>query len=316
MKKIRLICILILSILFCSCEEQESPAEVQIKNEDGVVETFEITETEDKEEVKKVLNTIHMNAVIDDFSMNGTKVNMSSHLDGAVKIKNNNVTTKVELSFDLNTLLTMNLKAYLMNGEINIDGYTKSESDQMYLNSSYQIKTDVKNDDSFLYVNGVFKIGGMDGKLKNKVSIEEFTLENKAQIISLIDLLKYYKITSFIGNIDDFVETYQASIVNTTKDSFILKIVVPSNVLDDSLESTFELRLAVSTVNFLPISVEVFADDLIKELLKNQYIEEYLTEEVVVEKVRFQFKLLFEYGNYEISELNEKEKEEYVLLQE
>lgn len=298
--------------LLCSCQNQTKPAELKIKNSDGVEEAYQIHTTNNPDKVKEVLHVINEQGIFEGYQMNGAAIQLTSRIEGAVDIHNENKTTSIDLGYDIKASLEANLKSYQAIGDLKVKGYTKSESEDMYLNSEYEIQGSVQNDDDYLYVDGAFLIGSTKGNAKRKINIQSFTENYKAMIVSFLDLAKYYKLSSFIEDLDSFVDDYQVVISNTTADSFVLTANLPASLLDESLSSCLVLDVRFDVKNLLPKEMKFHADEVIKECLQQNYIEEYLTEDIDIKNALFELELSLEYGNYTIQPIEEENKKEYL----
>ncbi len=299
-------------VLLCSCQNQTKPAELKIKNSDGVEETYHIHTTDDPDKVKQVLHVINDQGVFEGYHMNGAAIQLTSRIEGTVDIHNDNKTTSIDLGYDIKASLETNLKAYQAFGDLRVKGYTKSQSEDMYLNSEYEIQGNVKNDDDYLYIDGAFLIGSTKGNAKRKINIQGFTEKYKAMIVSFLDLVKYYKLSSLIDDLDSFVDGYQVVISKTTTDSFVLTANVPASLLDESLSSCLVLDVCFDVKNLLPIEISFHADEVIKECLQQNYVEEYLTEDIDIKSALFELSLSLNYGNYTIQSIEEENKSEYL----
>lgn len=310
MKKILYALFLSLSFLFVSCGEKDVPAEITIIGENQEEQVYQIRTTYNAEEVKEALKLL--NDVIPDASFSGVSMKMNAKAEGNITVKDKEVRT-IDLGYDVKMNAETNLKKYQIKGMLEVDGYTKTDSNSLTLNSKQTLKADFQNDDAYLYFDITANLDVLRGTMKLKQNILEFTDSYKAMIVSFIDLYKYYKISAIIPNIDQFVEDYKLAIVKTTKDTFTLSVHLPSSLIAEDLDFSEDLVLNVeiSCKRVLPTSITFEADELIKALLEEEYVEKYLAAEVDVKTAKLSFSIELEYGDYTIPTISEEEKALY-----
>lgn len=310
MKKI-IFAFLMLGCLFCvSCSSKEAPAEIKLIDENQEEITYQISKTDQPEEVKEVFEKL--NSAKLDTSFNGFSLNLKTELEGKVIITGKEVRT-IDLGYIVDVEAQANLKKYRMQGKILLDGFTNTDSDSLSLNTKNKLSLEFVNDDDYAYLKGSLDEEGNRLSLKNKVNIRDFTKNYKAIVTSYIDLMKYYKPLDFIPDISSLIDEYHITICKTTSDSFTLRLQLPANLIFEKLDTdlTMDIDIEMSCANLLPIRLEFQADDIISLVLENDYVEKYLSSTVKVEKAKLKVNLKLEYDYFEIKELTEAEKTTY-----
>ncbi|MDE5714642.1 MAG: hypothetical protein K2I42_00745 [Anaeroplasmataceae bacterium] len=148
MKKIKLFIITILLLtLICSCQKNQY---TEINLDSG--EVYQIYKTKDKEEVKEIFLMLK-DAALNRPNFNGIEIKLNSKAEGNLSIENNEI-TNVEIKYDLTLDGKSNLKKFLFDGTINIEGYTKSRSPSLSVDAKQKIIGNLKNDTTNLFLNG------------------------------------------------------------------------------------------------------------------------------------------------------------------
>ncbi len=314
MKKISFIFLILISVLFAGCASKEAPAEITILNEANEEITYKINKTEDIEEVKEVFQKLHQ--AQPDSNYTGVSIALSSAIGGKVIITKDETST-IDLNYDLEVKAQANLKSYRMNGTFNLSGNTNTDSPSLSFKTLNHFSLEFVNDDQFAYLKGDVQTGDTRVVVKNKVSIEDFSNQYKSMIQASIELMKYYNPIDLIPDIENLIETYQISIIKTTKNTFTLQFHIPTQDLigNLSLGERIDFDVEISCDTLLPVQIEMTADEVISKLLKDQYIESYLTDNVQIQNPKFSILIQLEYGNYSIKELDDAEKETYKEFQ-
>lgn len=310
MKKLLLSFLMFFCLFVVGCGSKEVPAEITLITENQEEVHYQITKTDQLDEVKDIFN--HLNLARIENNFNGFSLDFKAEIEGKVKITNQEIRT-IDLAYTLDIQAKTNLKKYRMAGSISLDGFTNTDSTSLSLNMKNKAILDFTNDDDYIYLKGSLEEGGSHLSLKNKVSIEDFTKENKLLLSSYIDLMKYYNPLNLLPNYAEWIDMYHITIPKTTKDTFILRLQVPANLIFKELDTdlTITIDVEISCANLLPIYLEFQADDIISLILENEYVEKYLSSIVEVEKAKLKVSAELHYDYYTIEELDESEKVHY-----
>lgn len=312
MKKVVLLFLFFIILGFSSCSQQV-PCVLEIINDDNTITNYEVSKTEDKQIIKEVLNKF-ADVKTNVSSFNGVKVVSKGNISGAVNILKDNKETNIKLDYETSLNLTINLKDYLLEGSIEIDGKDETESDSLYLKQKNNLSAELHNDDEFIYLDGILKFNNNKIMTKRKVDISSFTSQYKLLISTYVDLIKYYNITSFIKDIDKFVDDYNVIIASTTKKSIIFRLEIDNVNSDLNFTNGLYIYVEVASSTLLPISIQIEADDLIKEILESEYLNKYANAQIIVSNAKFKTELTIEYGNYSVEPLTQEEKEQFELI--
>ncbi len=312
MQKIRICILLLICALFVSCAEKQVDAELIYLDEHQKETLYSVKKTDNPEDVKKLFEILDQTKI--NTSFNGVAMKLNTNVEGFIKIQGTELRT-VDLRYTMDVSAKSNLRKYRFDGNILIDGYTKTNSDSLSFDTKYKLKGDIQNDDEFLYLIGNLDNGNTHLSIKNKLDITYITENYKAMIISFIDVLKYYSLSSVLPNINEMIDCFKIIIVDTTKDSFTLRLTIPTEKIWEELDlkENIEMDVKISCKHLLPTEITCSADQLITGLLENEYVEKYLSSEVTVEKSKFSATLALEYGYYTIQELTKEQKEEYKI---
>lgn len=310
MKKISFIFLILMSLLFTGCASKQIPAEITVLDEANEEITYKIHKTDDVEEVKEVFQMLCR--VKPNSNCTGVSLHMSSALDGKVIVSTSETST-IDLGYTLEVKAQTNFKSYRMNGTIDVDGHTNTESPSLSFKTINHFSLEINNDEEFAYLKGDIQTGDNRVAVKNKINIEEFSKRYKSTIQASIELLKYYNPVNMIPDLENWIEAYQISIVNTTRNTFTLQLHIPSSDLfeDLSVDAVLDIDVEINCETLFPVQIEMTADEVISKLLKDQYIESYLTDNVQIQNPKFSISIQLEYGNYTIKELTKSEKETY-----
>lgn len=306
MKKLLILVLVILGLVSCSNLE-ESPAEVKYLNSLGEEEVLVINKTDDENEVLEIfrnLKQIKPNRV----NFNGAEFKVFSKLSGSLEIETKEQ-IDVQVGYEMNLDLKSNLKNFLFEGNLNLDGFTKTDSNSLTLNDSYKIASDIFNDEKFWYFDLNFNFGNSKGESKLKMVNPEFQGDISQYIKSSITLLDYYNLFQILNITEEMVSFYNVTIDSTTKDTFTIKLLMP---ISDSV--LIETYVGIDCEKLLPIYAYINASEMIAEALKEQYIDEYLTTDVTVKDTEFLVRLDIEYGNYKITEKLEEYKQTFIEI--
>lgn len=315
MKKVWILVLLFFNIGLLNSCNKEAPAELKIKTGDGEEQTILISCTEDQAELERILGFLEL-AQLEQEGLSGFHLNLSSIIAGDVVIENEKK-TKLSLEYNVKANVIANIKKYITNGDFEITGYTKSEADDLFLDTQYALNADVINDDDFLYLDGIFKIGNNKVKEKRKIDISEFTKEYKSLITSFSDLLNYYNPLNMIPELKTILKEYTVAVSETTRSTFTLKLSIPLSLIDSSLEVEekldFYIELGCDTL--LPKRFSWNGDALLAELLEKKYDDKYLSSNIQIEHAQFSLECSIEYGKFDIKEITTTDKEQYPLLE-
>lgn len=308
MKKLFSIFLLIGILVLTGCGAKNVPAEIIILNENQEETIYQIHITDNPQEVKenfKALKSAKTNS-----RFNGVSLEVESDISGKAVV---NESSTIDLGYTIKAQVKSNLKQYRMAGNVSLEGFTNTESESLSLRSKHSLSLDVFNDDDFLYFKGNINTGNSLLTIKNKLGISEFTQANKTMIQSYIDLLKYYKAIDLI-NTEQWIENYQITIISTKKDSFTIRLHIPSKDIFPEIESNtlVEVDVEMDCDTILPIGITVTADQVIQEILMDQYVKDYLTENVQIQKPKFSIAIHLQYGYYTIQDVPTAEKELYL----
>ncbi len=305
MKKLGIIFLFLVCLTSCDHKKEES-AEL-VLNQSGEPITLSVRPTEDPEEVSHILNTIVKYGTFDFSAYNGVQLDLSSKILGDVYIQKNEKGSSIHLDYELTSNIITNLKKYQIKGTIQLNGSSSTESESFSIMSNNQCSALFQNDDENLYLAAT--LANNDSRLSwmMKTDISSFTAQYKGTIIGVLDLLQYYPISNMIEDVDEFVREYQACITSTTKDTITFGFYIPT----EELESKLYCEMRISCQSLLPVYLEVVADDIIKEILQKKYIEEYLSEDVIVQKAFFSIGMYILFDKYQITPLSQEEKEKY-----
>ncbi|MCM1130445.1 MAG: hypothetical protein NC310_00820 [Roseburia sp.] len=310
MKKIMLFILMIFCFCVVGCDAKEVPAEIILVDENQEAVTYQISATDNLDEVKEIFNKL--NKVNINSNFNGFSLDFKTELEGKVVVTNQETRT-IDLGYTFAVNAITNLKKFKMSGTISLDGYTNTDSDSLSLKTKNKLSLDLVTDDMYAFLKGNVETGDNHFTIKDKVNIYEDIKEYKPSISSYIDLMKYYNPLSFISNPSSFIDTYHVIICKTTKDSFTLRLQIPANLIFKDLDTdlTTDVDIELSCANLLPIHIEFQADDAISLILENEYIRQYLTSTVQVENAKLKVDLNLKYDYFEVLELTEEEKETY-----
>lgn len=313
MKKI--LCVITLfCFLLVSCNKKENnitPSELTIINQNGEEEVIEIKPTNDKEEIKLLFDELP-NAKLDTYRFSGVKLDLASNVCASASVYKDNQEINIDLDYKLEATVLTNLKKYRMNGNVKLNGSNKIDSIKYAEKNNVEVVADFTNDDSFVYLDILYSLGVLDNTSHFKFDISEFSSEYKGTIVGAIDLLKYYNPISMIPDLKDWIEEYHLSIVKTTKDSFVIRFEVPTSLVDT--QSLIYVDVEFSCSYLLPVSISIEANEFIKEALKQKYVQDYLTEDVNISNLNVSFDLKIEYDIYSIIEIPEEKKNKYIEL--
>lgn len=304
--------------LFCfllvSCNKKENiitPSELTIINQNGEEEVIEIKPTNNQEEIKLLFDELP-NAKLDAYRFSGVKLDLASNISASASIYKDNQKINVDLAYQLEASLLTNLKKYRMSGNVKLNGNNKIDSIKYADKNNVEVMADFTNDDSFVYLDILYSLGIFDNTSHFKFDISEFSSEYKGTIVGAIDILKYYNPISMVPDLKDWIEEYNLSIVETTKDSFVIRFEVPTSLVD--MQSLVYVDVEFSCSYLLPISISIEANELIKEALKQKYVQDYLTEDVNISNLNVSFDMKIEYDIYSIVEISEEKKDKYIEL--
>ncbi len=299
MKKIKIFIILFLSmILVCSCQKNQM---TEIILENGSI--YKISKTNDKNEVRSIFQSLKQ-AQFERESFNGLEIKMKSEAYGKVRIENE-TQTNVEVKYDISLDGKANLKKYLFDGTLNLEGYTKTRSPSLVVDAKQKIIGNLKNDSSYLFLNGIYESNDNRINIKKKTDISSFTNQYQGLLMSICDIMKYKRLSEIIPELDSFILEYATAITQTKTSSFTVQFSFPVK------QNNIDVFIELSSKTLLPISCSLHLDAILLEQLKEKYIEKYMTDLIEIDKASFKIKLDLTYGNYSITELNESEKEEY-----
>ncbi len=306
MKKIIFIILVFLSLFIVGCKK-DSAAEVVLN--DGQNYTF--NKTSNLDEVKEIFNKLNEAKLKVNF--NGASIKLNSNINGIIHITKEELRT-INLDYDFDFNFDVGFRQYLLNGNLIAKGYANTESSSLSLKSTLNTQLDLINDDSYLYVKGLFKNKDISLNIKNKLNIEKFTEEYKPYITSFIDLLKYYKITDFFNKEIDYVTKYNIIITKTTTDYFIICANIPNNLGFDefNIEGTVPIYITLRCDNLLPTNISFKSKELISLWLENKYIEQYISSDVDVKDANLDINIDIKYDYIEVKELQEEEKKLYL----
>ena len=315
MKKILLSFLMSFCLFLVGCGSKETPAEITIIDDNQEEVSYQISKTDNLEEVKEIFD--QLNRVKINPKFNGFSLNFKTEIEGKVVITNQEVRT-IDLGYTLNINALANLKKFRMSGDILLDGFTNTDSDSLSLKTKNKLILDFNNDDEYAYLMGSLEEGTNRLSLKNKVNIEGFTKEYKPVISSYIDLMKYYKPLELLPEYNEMIDSYNITICNTTKDSFTLRLNVPANQIfkEVATDLTIAIDVELSCENLLPIRFQFQADDIISLILENEYVGQYLSSKVKVEKAKLKVDAKLKFDYFEVKELAEEEKinyKEYII---
>lgn len=315
MKKIWILFLLVLCVGLLNSCEKETPAELKIKTTEGKDETIFIHCTEDKTEIDKFFESMEL-AQLEQDTINGFRMDFSSIIAGDVIIHHEKE-TKISLGYDIKANLIANLKKYIANGNFEINGFTKSEADDLFVDTQQAVVAEIVNDEDFLYLDGTLKIGNNKMKEKRKVDISEFTKEYKSLFASFPDLLKYYNPLNLIPEVKTFLKEYTVAVSATTSTSFTLKLSIPLALVDSTLEveKNLDFFIELSCKTLLPKKISWNGDALLAELLEKKYDDKYLPSQIQIEHASFTLECFIEYGKFDVQGLSAADKEQYPLLE-
>lgn len=308
MKKLGIL--LLFLVCLTSCDNKKEEAAELVLNQSGEPIALTVHPTEDPNEVSHTLNTILDYGTFDFSIYNGVKIDLSSKIVGDIDINKNEKVSSIHLDYDLTSNIMTNLKRYQLNGAFQFKGVSSTQSESFSIKSNTQCSAQFQNDDESLYLDA--SLATSDNRLswKLKTDISHFTAQYKGTIVGILDLLQYYPISNYIEDVETFVQEYQACIAATTKDTITFGFYIPT----EKLESKLYFEVCISCQSLLPVHLEVVADDMIKEILQKKYIEEYLSENVVVKNATYSFGVDIQFGQYQITALSEEEKEKYAQV--
>lgn len=310
MKKIILFLLMLCCLFLVGCSSKEVPAEITLLDENQEEVSYQISKTDNLDEVKEIFNELNKAKVNSNF--NGFSLDFKTELEGKVIVTNQEVRT-IELGYTLDVDAIANLKKFRMGGSVLLDGFTNTDSESLFLKTKNKISLDFVNDDDYAYLKGSLEDGNNRLTVKDKVNICEFIEKYKPLVTSYIDLMKYYKPLDFIPDISSLIEAYHITICKTTKDSFTLRLQVPAKLIFKELDTdlSIDIDVEMSCANLLPIHLEFQADDIISLILENEYVGQYLASTVKVENAKLKVDLDLKYDYFEIKELTEEEKTTY-----
>lgn len=310
MKKIILFLLMLCCLFLVGCSSKEVPAEITLLDENQEEVSYQISKTDNLDEVKEIFNELNKAKVNSNF--NGFSLDFKTELEGKVIVTNQEVRT-IELGYTLDVDAIANLKKFRMGGSVLLDGFTNTDSESLFLKTKNKISLDFVNDDNYAYLKGSLEDGNNRLTVKDKVNICEFIEKYKPLVTSYIDLMKYYKPLDFISDISSLIEAYHITICKTTKDSFTLRLQVPAKLIFKELDTdlSIDIDVEMSCANLLPIHLEFQADDIISLILENEYVGQYLASTVKVENAKLKVDLDLKYDYFEIKELTEEEKTTY-----
>lgn len=310
MKKLMLLLCIMSLVVFVGCTKTQENAEIKYIDENQTEQVYIIKKTEDLEEVKQLASILKNKKI--DTNFNGARLLFTSEIEGKITINELEKRT-IDLGYTFDIDAQANLKKYRLGGTLKLEGYTNTESPSLSLKTTDQLTAEISNDDSYLYVSGGLKTGNTQINVKHKLNIDHFTEESKAMIVSSLDVLKYYKLTEIIPNMEEFVDLYHITIVDTTKDTFTIRLNLSSDILFPNIENkdTISLDVKISCLELLPIECTFSLDQLISNILHTEYVNKYLSDKVIVEQAKGKISLKMEYGYFNIQELTEEEKQEY-----
>ncbi|MCI9182519.1 MAG: hypothetical protein HFG91_00340 [Acholeplasmatales bacterium] len=310
MKKIHIFLSIILFLLLVSCSKSQVDAEFKYLDENQVEQVYYIKKTEDPEQVRQLVDILKKQKA--DSNFNGIHLKLKSNLEGQVMVDTPEKRS-IDLGYNLNIDAITNFKKYQLDGTIILDGYTNTESPSLTLKTKDQFTGTVLNDDAFLYMTGDLKTGNTQIKVKHKLNIQSFTDQYKAMIISSLDVLKYYKLSEFIPNMNNLVDLYEVTIVDTTKDTFTLRLNISNDLIfpDENITMKLPVEVIISCNSLLPIGINLLLDEFISKALQNEYIDKYLSNKVVVNQAKGSVSIEMNYGYFTIEGLTEKDKQEY-----
>ncbi len=308
MKKLGILLLFLLCLTSCDNKKEEA-AELTL-NQSGEPISLSVRPTENPEEVSHTLNTILDYGSFDFSTYNGVKIDLSSKILGDVDVHKNDKVSSIHLDYDLTSNVMTNLKRYQMNGSVQFKGLSSTQSESFSIKSNSQCSARFQNDDENLYLDASLATNENRLSWKLKTDISNFTAQYKGTIVGALDLLQYYPISTIIEDVDAFVREYQACIAATTKDTITFGFYIPT----EKLESKLYFEVCISCQSLLPVHLEVVADDIIKEILQKKYIEEYLSEDVIVKKATYSFRMDIQFGKYQITSLLEEEKEKHTMV--
>lgn len=309
MKKIFSIFLLTTIFILTGCTSKNAPAEVTIIDDNAEEVKYQIHVTDNEEEVKEIFK--NLNKAKPNNLFNGFSLELDSDISGKVKI--NDSSTIIDLGYAIKSKAEANLIEYRMSGNVILDGFTNTESDSLSLQTKNSLSLDLFNDDDYLYFKGIVNTGSNFLSIKNKLNITEFTKKNKAIIQSSIDLLKYYTIINMIEDTDSWIEAYQITVVKTNKNSFTIRLHISSKDIypEVQIDTPIDVDVEISCETILPIRLTMTADTALQEILKNQYVKDYLTDNVQIQDSKFSVDIKLKYGYYTIQEVPTEEKELY-----
>ncbi|MDE7100423.1 MAG: hypothetical protein K2O05_01045 [Anaeroplasmataceae bacterium] len=311
----KFLCVItLLCFLLVSCNKKENditPSELTIINQNGEEQVIEIKPTNDKEEIKLLFDELP-NAKLDTYRFSGVKLDLASNISASSSVYKDNQEINIDLDYQLEASLMTNLKKYRMSGNVKLNGSNKVDSIKYAEKNNVEILADFTNDDSFVYLDILYSLGVLDNTSHFKFDISEFSSEYKGTIVGAIDLLKYYNPISMIPDFKDWIEEYNLSIIETTKDSFVIRFEVPTSLED--MQGMIYADVEFSCSYLLPTSISIDANEFIKEALEQKYIQDYLTEDVNISNAEVSFDLKREYDIYSIKEISEEKKSKYIEL--
>lgn len=310
MKKI-FIPILICFFFLVGCKKKAVPAELKIYDEAGNEQVLMIHATEDEKEILNLFELVDQ-SYLAPYSFSTAQINLNTALNGALIVDLNEKKVNIDLDYRLDTDLLLHFKSFRFTGSMELKGTDKTESIDFSSENQNHIKCDFQNDDAYIYLNGALLLGNNKINLRGKTSAE-FLQQYKAYFMAFPELIRHKKLTYFLGDLERFTKDYQVSIIETTQDSFTIRLNVSAASLDPQhvLSGYSIADVEISCQNFLPISFSLSGNEIIEDALKKKYIEKYLTDQVSISKAAMELTGHIIYGQETLSLLDEAEKEKY-----
>lgn len=315
MKKLKLFLLAFIFMATLTLASCNAPCELEYTNEEGELVTLNVKPTEDKEEVYEAITALEETA-----SKNEVEEYKSIRLsmDALVLMQDddNLIDLKLGANLEMNDQFAMYANLDMAaNYDINF-GYGITQAGDI------SIKGDVYKDEENIYFDLATKEDGTKSEMKNKMALADV-----AEMLQ--DLMGSFDFDSMLPDMDAtvtspdlgveipnfdfseigetkeemlaFIEENNITIAATSKSSITFKVGLSATELGLESDATLDVLFGIDVNTFMPISLEIDADAVMKEL----------KEEEDLKKAKFNFKVELEYGNFEIKSLKDSEKDDY-----
>lgn len=298
-KKILVLFMMLFTLFLSSCD---SACSIETTDADGNVVTMDVTKTEDKEEVAKVISALSNVEVEEDETYTSTRATISSSMD----FKGKNTYAGNSFGYSAKVSLESNEEAQMHAG-VDFSLKYALTSNEETLKNTISLEGDIYSDLENLYIKGTAKHNNGTLELKNKASITEIIsglegmLGNVDTMLPSVDTDMTLPDLSTNEDILNFIEEYGITISSTTGSTITFKMNVAAKDLDETIESDAKLVIYVTLdiKKMLPVGFKIDASAMLDELKKEQQD---------IASIKFTFEVKLEYGTFEIETLSDSSK--------